>query len=352
MSNISALGARTLPAQAYPAANPQADARPPRIPASGAPAGDSAISLSNNGIDLEKRLSTLGNATVDLAQSLLGSFAQNLFGDAGKGAAISFDSVSLDAQSSLGAAVQHSSGPNGSTDAAAVQLSDSTHFLGKGTITTADGRKFDFEIEVQYSDQFTAAAGQHSANTVSAQGAGSKPATASSAGSTGQTNSTNSNGLPTVQFPNVDFPGTLADLFQLIGRNLQSSLSVIPGGDQGDGNNIDRTTLRNLSLRLLSLVDSKHKDTYSSSNGAETRAKSVADAYGAPSSATDPAQSATAAPPAPAPTTTPTTATAATTAPANVPTTTADATAAADTGSSAAAASADANSPAGTALAA
>lgn len=356
MSNISALGARTLPAQAYPAAHPQADARPPRVPTSGAPASDSAISLSNSGIDLEKRLSSLGNATVDLAQSLLGSFAQNLFGDAGKGAAISFDSVSLDAQSSLGAAVQHSTGPNGSTDAAAVQLTDSTHFFGKGTITTADGRKFDFEIEVQYSDQFTAAAGQHSANTIPAQGASGKPASTGTAGGTGQSNSANSNGLPTVQFPNVDFPGTLADLFQLIGRNLQSSLSVNPGGDQGNGNNIDRTTLRNLSLRLLSLVDSKHKDTYSPANGAETRAKSVADAYGTPGSATDPAQSATAAAPVtPAPTAaTPATTTtqAATAAPAHAPATTADAAAAADTGASASATTADTNSPAGAALAA
>ncbi|MES2114017.1 MAG: hypothetical protein V4578_02650, partial [Pseudomonadota bacterium] len=218
-------------------------------------------------------------------------------------------------------------------------------FLGKGTITTADGRKFDFEIEVQYSDQITAAAGQHSANTVPAQGASGKPTSAGTAGSTGQANSANSNGLPTVQFPNVDFPGTLADLFQLIGRNLQSSLSVNPGGDQGNGNNIDRTTLRNLSLRLLSLVDSKHKDTYSPANGAETRAKSVADAYGTPSAATDPAQSATAAAPVTAaPTATTTATTSATAAPANVPAATTDA--------SASAATADANSPASTALAA
>ncbi|MBA5687162.1 hypothetical protein [Rugamonas apoptosis] len=281
MSTISALGARTLPAQAYPAALAQADARPSNVHASKAASGDNAISLSNSGVDLEKRLSSLGNSTVDLAQSLLGSFAQNLFGDAGKGADISFDSVSLDAQSSLSAAVQHSNGPNGTTDAAGVQLTDSTHFLGKGSITTADGRKFDFEIEVQYSDQYTALAGQHSSNTTAAQGAGRGQGTAGTANGTGQNSGADTSGLPTVQFPNVDFPGTLADLFQLIGRNLQSSLSVNPGaGDNGNGSNIDRTTLRSLSLRLLSLVDSKHKDTYAAPNGAEARAKSVADAYG------------------------------------------------------------------------
>lgn len=299
MSTISALGARTLPAQAYPAALAQADARPANVPASKAAGSDGAISLSNSGVDLEKRLSSLGNSTVDLAQSLLGSFAQNLFGDAGKGAAISFDSVSLDAQSSLSAAVQHSSGPNGSTDAAGVQLTDSTHFLGKGTITTADGRKFDFEIEVQYSDQYTALAGQHSSNTGAAHGASAAQSTAGTAGGTGQTSQADTSGLPTVQFPNVDFPGTLADLFQLIGRNLQSSLSVDPGaGDKSNGSNIDRTTLRSLSLRLLSLVDSKHKDTYAPPNGAEARAKSVADAYGTTPVATDTAQAAAAPSPA------------------------------------------------------
>lgn len=299
MSTIPALGARTLPAQAYPAALAQADARPANVPASRAERSDGAISLSNSGVDLEKRLSSLGNSTVDLAQSLLGSFAQNLFGDAGKDAAISFDSVSLDAQSSLSAAVQHSTGPNGTTDAAGVQLTDSTHFLGKGTITTADGRKFDFEIEIQYSDQYTALAGQHSSTTAAAQGAGGGQDKAGTAGATAHPGNADTSGLPTVQFPNVDFPGTLADLFQLIGRNLQSSLSVNPGGDNSDGNNIDRTTLRNLSLRLLSLVDSKHKDTYAPPNGAEARAKSVADAYGTAPAATGTAQAGAAASPAP-----------------------------------------------------
>ncbi|MBA5608388.1 hypothetical protein H3H36_23850 [Duganella sp. FT3S] len=345
MSTISALGARTLPAQAYPAALAQADARPANAPASKAAGGDNAISLSNSGVDLEKRLSSLGNSTVDLAQSLLGSFAQNLFGDAGKGAAISFDSVSLDAQSTVSAAVQHSTGPNGSTDAAGVQLTDSTHFLGKGTITTADGRKFDFEIEVQYSDQYTALAGQHSSSTAAAQDAGGAQGSTGTTSGKGQTSHGDTSGLPTVQFPNVDFPGTLADLFQLIGRNLQSSLSVNPGaGDKGDGNNIDRTTLRSLSLRLLSLVDSKHKDTYAPPNGAEARAKSVADAYGTAPAAGEPAQPGVATSPAvaaPADTATPASTTAG--APA----------ASADTGAAARATdAASADSPASAALAA
>lgn len=302
MSTLSALGARSLPATAYPVADPQTHARTTNLPASKLAGGDaaSAISLSDDGVNLQKRLSTLGNATVDLAQNLIGSFAEALFGDAGKGAAISFDSVSLDAQSSLDVSLQHSSGPDGSSDSAAFQLSDSTHFLGKGSITTADGRKFDFEIEVQYSDQLSASAsqtqsggGSGAANGLARQlgdlakavadgggdGGGAPPATTPVA--------TGSPNLPTVHLPNIDFPGTLADLFRLIGHDLQATLSTNDqSGDKTGGANIDRNTLRNLSLRLLSLVDTKNKDTYAAPNSAEARAKSVANTYGVPAAGT------------------------------------------------------------------
>ncbi len=78
--------------------------------------------------------------------------------------------------------------------------------------------------------------------------------------------------------PNIDFPGTLADLFQLIGRDLQSALAS--SADQSDqtSDNIDRNTLRGLSLRLLNLVDSKNADTYTIPSAAD-KAKSAA-AYG------------------------------------------------------------------------
>jgi hypothetical protein len=64
-----------------------------------------------------------------------------------------------------------------------------------------------------------------------------------------------------VQLPNIDFPGTLADLFKLIGRDLQTALSSNDNNSKtSDG--IDRNTLRSLSLRLLNLVDSKDTNTY------------------------------------------------------------------------------------------
>ena len=61
-----------------------------------------------NYLQNEKELSGLGNATVDLAQSLLGSFAGRLFGDAMKGATIDFDAVSLESNSAFATGVSRS----------------------------------------------------------------------------------------------------------------------------------------------------------------------------------------------------------------------------------------------------
>jgi len=316
MSTIPALGARSLWSSLFPSGAASSDNKSGKAAAATSqpvtPVQDSSASLSSSGLDLQKRLSDVGNNTIDLAQNLLGSFTQSLFGDAGKGASISFDSVSLEAQSSFGVAVQHSQDANGTTDSAALQLTDSAHFLGKGTITTADGRKFDFEVEIKYSDELDAGISQYQnlgqgtpvttqpAGGTGASGSSTPPVSgtsdstapgassgtpastgaASGSGSDSSTPSTSSSSLPTVIFPNIDFPGTLADLFKLIGHDLQSTLSTPHlGGDKGQGNGIDRTTLRSLSLRLLSLVDKKNSDTYDP----PSLAKSVADTYGAQS---------------------------------------------------------------------
>jgi len=228
---------------------------------------------SSNALDLDKRVAAVGNATVDFAQDFVSSFAQALFGDNAKGAVIDFDSASLETSSSYAAGYQHTEGANGVTDAAAFSLSDSSHFIGKGTITTADGRKFDFEVEVQYNYELNAAASQtSSADSLPApdQDSGDKPSTKD---------------LPTVQLPNIDFPGTLADLFKLIGRDLQTALANSDNNSKTtDG--IDRNTLRNLSLRLLNLVDSKDANTYAPPSNAD---KAKAAAIEAPAASDKPA---------------------------------------------------------------
>jgi hypothetical protein len=265
MSNIPALGARSQPASLY-TATPRNDGKADHAAALQKAKGFSAspISLSGDGLDLQKRLASVGNATVDFAQDFVGSFAQALFGDAAKGAVIDFDSASLEASSGYALGVTHSEGAQGTTDAAAFSLSDSSHFIGKGTITTADGRKFDFEVEVQYNYEMNAAASQ----TTAPEQADDKP------------KATSTKDLPTVQLPNIDFPGTLADLFKLIGVDLQSALASSGDADSQTSDGIDRNALRSLSLRLLNLVDSKDSNTYADLNGAD-KAKSAYDAQAA-----------------------------------------------------------------------
>jgi hypothetical protein len=270
MSTIPALGARTQPASLYSTTS-RNDGKTDAAAALQKTKGTSAspVSLSGGGLDLQKRVASVGNATVDFAQDFVGSFTQALFGDAAKGAVIDFDSASLEASSSYALGVQHSEGANGTTDAAAFQLSDSSHFIGKGTITTADGRKFDFEVEVQYNYDLTAAASQ-----TTDQASQPAPAKADDKAAAGTKD------LPTVQLPNIDFPGTLADLFKLIGVDLQSALSSNDGSNSQTSDGINRNTLRSLSLRLLNLVDSKDANTYADLNGAD-KAKSAYDAQAA-----------------------------------------------------------------------
>lgn len=264
MATIPALGARNLPATYYPASQ-KADTKTSNTPATQR-AGDASVlsTLSNDALDMQKRVASLGNATIDFAQSFVGSFTQALFGDAAKGATIEFDSASLEASSSYAVGMQQTSSASGVRTLAGLSLTDSSHFIGKGTITTADGRKFDFEVEVKYDYQLTAAAG--SDQPAASRADSSKPQTV------------DLSDLPTVKVPNIDFPGTLADLFQLIGRDLQSALASGDGQTDQTSDNIDRNTLRGLSLRLLNLVDSKNTDTYTAPSAAD-KAKSAA-AYG------------------------------------------------------------------------
>jgi hypothetical protein len=288
MSSLSALGARALPAS-YTAATPQNDGKTTGTSATqkSNSAASSPLSLSSNALDMQKRVASIGTATVDFAEDLMNSFTQALFGDAAKGATIDFDSASLEASSSYALGVQQSSGPNGARSLAAFSLTDSSHFIGKGTITTADGRKFDFEVEIKYDYQLDAAASQTTGgNAPKADKIGNNASErANDRASDKAGNKPQAIDLPSVQLPNIDFAGTLADLFQLIGRDLQTVLSTNgdDGGQNGDG--VDRNALRSLSLRLLNLVDSKEANTYTAPTPAD-QAKSAA-AYGGQAGAAD-----------------------------------------------------------------
>lgn len=265
MSTLSPLSSRQYQPASLPVANQQTDSKNARVGKSSLmeKAQNDLVSLSKNGVDLQQRVESLGHSTVDLAQNLLGSFAQQLFGDSAKGATVSFDSVSLESSSTFAAGVQQSQGANGTTNAAAFSLTESSHFLGKGTITTADGRSFDFEVEVQYDYALEAAASQTTGGADAANaGAGKPPRSAADP-------------LPAVEFPDIKFPGSLQDLFRLFDKPLKTD--VVQDDQSGQ-----QQKLGTLSLRLLNLVNSTDQlDNYGQHNGnGNGKSKAVAHAYG------------------------------------------------------------------------
>lgn len=232
MNPLNSIGPRHYQNTSLTPAVTQQDGKPtPANPVNEVNSG-SAVSLSSNAVDLQKRVDQLGNRTVDMAQNLIGSFAKSLLGDNAKGAKIAFDSVELESNASFAAGALHAEGSDGVSDALGFSLSEDSHFLGKGTITTADGRTLNFEVEIKYEARATAGAATSVPSRRKEQ-ADQNPAMP----------------LPKVDFPDIDFPGSLADLFRLMDRNV--SATVKQEDDQGK-----ESDAGTLSMRLLKLVDS------------------------------------------------------------------------------------------------
>jgi FlaG/FlaF family flagellin (archaellin) len=242
MSNLTApLGSRPIqslftPSSAQDSAAAQLASASGKVPAQ-LPVVD-PVSLSSNSVSLSQqalngRLAQLGDKTVDVAQKLIGNFAQSLFGDAAEGATFNFDSISVSADTSLSAAVQHFSNSAGAVDSAALQFKESSSFVGHGQIVTSDGQSFEFQIEVKYEASITATSSQ--THTARQAPAGQEPLTAP-----------DTLALTGKELPAIKFPGSLADLFKLLGRQLEVSAD----SGKNDGNS------GNLSLRLIRLVNS------------------------------------------------------------------------------------------------
>lgn len=237
MSNVPAIGAKPVQSTYLPAVTQASGkaggaqtatasgvvAAPLRVVEPVAPAADT-VSLSRQ--SLAQRAGQLGSDTLDLAQQFLGNFARKLFGDAAAGAELQFESASLSATESASASSTSTSGAEGTTRSATLSLTENADFIGKGTITTSDGQSFDFEIEVHYQARVTVQATQTIAAGVSA------PDTLALTGKV---------------LPAIKFPGSLDDLFKLLGRELQLS---VPNGQDEEGGHGE------LSLRLLRLVNS------------------------------------------------------------------------------------------------
>jgi hypothetical protein len=143
------------------------------------------------------------NAMVDLGNYVLKAFAAKVLGDDGEGASISFDSSSIGGDATVSAADWiGSDGVHGN----AIHSSYAQHFTGKGTVTTADGRKLDFDIDIQRAVEI---------HVESIDGA-DPPAQPGPLGSS------------TFRLPDFSFPGYLADLLRLIGVEYKG---VIVGQD-------------------------------------------------------------------------------------------------------------------------
>ncbi len=197
--------------------------------------GRAPVALSDLGIKLSnqaaQRSEQVGLRTVDLAQDFLGDFARRYLGN---GASVSFESASIDTSSSINASRSHLETADGVQDTAAFSLNESAHFIGKGTITTADGQSFEFEIEVQY--ELTVEASS-SRSVQFARPDGTDAADADVGGGPGK--------RPVRALPPFDFGGELADLFKLLGRELKTDVAPSKEGGNDGGS---------LTLRLLKLI--------------------------------------------------------------------------------------------------
>ena len=260
MNTLSSLGTQWFLPQKMADVLKAADAGLTPALASHAPGvnagNDDVVSLSALGLDLAKRSSEIGNASIDMAQNLVSSFARQLFGDAATGMTVSFDSASASATVGLSAALEHRSGGNGSRDSAALNFQESSDFVGKGQITTADGHRYTFEVEVHYQATLEMATSStqrtHSEDGKTANILGNKPDAASASGP-------QKTPRPAVNDLNAHFPGTVAELFRMLDSNKLNLLFQSPSTGQGKANSSGNSTTGkseagSLTLRLLDLV--------------------------------------------------------------------------------------------------
>lgn len=195
---------------------------------------------------LLQRASDFGNATVDAAKKFVASFAQSLFGGAGKGMEVSFDSGSLSASSTFSGAVQHSESRSGISDAVALRLEDAADFVGSGTITTADGHQFRFEVEVHYASTLEMSAASSTSNHAGqAQG---KPFGGNDALPHAHQHG---KGAPRENMT-ADFPGSVSDLFKMF---EQGSLQL-PFSAKESGADDAASRLGSVMFRLLESLSS------------------------------------------------------------------------------------------------
>jgi hypothetical protein len=215
----------TLPALARPLAN--LGGAPAGASASGAPAATShadRVSLSDAGKALQNHSGSgqLSQADADQEAKVLGDLTRKSLSLLGitnaadaSGATISFDSLTYEASSSSSFSTSQQSGSLTSTaqdgsSTAAYANAQTTQFhseqqatySGKGHITTADGRQFEFNAELQVD------------NVTDIRQSSSSAGSSTSAGSAGNTGGTGT--IPAASLPAAGAPSATDQLLDLL----------------------------------------------------------------------------------------------------------------------------------------
>ncbi len=265
MNSLSSLGSHYFLPQKMTDVLNAASAIPPLSPQKNLPGlsavNDDIVSLSDTGLALARRASDLGTTTINAAKNFVTDFAQQLFGDAANGMTISFESASLSAMADFSQLVEHSAVANSNSgsassdmNAAAMDLHESSDFVGKGVIVTADGHRYHFEVEVHYQAMVEAV----EVNRLNDMISGTHdhlPLSAAGHPDSGKRQSTEHR--PAVSSSAQDlmtrFPGSINDLFALLDRhNTLKLLFDLPSGGAGEGSPKQGSA----TLHLLDRVES------------------------------------------------------------------------------------------------
>lgn len=255
------------------AANPVAPQALPKVQQAASASNDDVVSLSDAGVALAKRANQLGNASIDMAQSLVSTFAEQLFGDAAKGMKISFDSASVSAMAGYSAVLEHSSSANGTSDAAAFRVQETADFVGKGQITTADGHVYNFSVEVHYQAMAEAQASTWTANQDTAPQFGRAHAENHNhhQHSSADTGTEPAAASQPMQQLHARFPGTVKELFNLLDDGKLNLSFQLPGHGEG----AKAAGYGNLTLHLLDLLKAPAAEAKKLSDAYATQANTA-----------------------------------------------------------------------------
>ena len=208
-------GSGPVMAAQYASATGKVAAKLPTVEPVGA--NEDVVSISRQGL---QGPTGPARSTSENAQSFMNTFARRLFGDEASTASVAYNLASFG--NAISDAAPASAG--GVVRSTAFALDQRASFTGTGQIDTDDGRSFNFELKVKYEPSVDVASTAKRSETVLE--------TPDVLVLTGK------------PLPEIQFPGSLDDLFKLLSRELRTEVSAAGADASGE-----------LTLRLMRLVD-------------------------------------------------------------------------------------------------